>query len=513
MIINKDKQKWLTRIRLIYCCLFLGACFLPLIGSLTGIKTPNLEKRRLAAKPQLVTSQSLNLDFTSQFDAYFADNFTFRTYFISGWHRINQLLLQQSGNERVILGKNGWLFFQDTLDDYMGTNRMDSIALLRLDRILHLQQDWLAGRGIGWIFTVAPNKNSIYPQMMPLQMKPINPAGNLDLLKPLLADNQYLDLEELLFAAAIDSQEPIYHRTDSHWNNYGARIAAEKILKAAGRSIPEINLETPADAPHRLVRDWTGDLAVMMDPAGPEADWQFRYEGEAGYNYEKTINSLEDIWIGTKSSNGHGSLLMFRDSFANALIPLLSESFARAVYSRAVPFDYGLVEKEQPDLVIFEIVERNLPQILLKPPRMTADTLADDAPLVKDINVSLTELPINLSADEISLQISNSGNWLKISGLWPDGFLQQSVDRVLIGLQSAPIESAAANSITAGNMPVTTYYEASPVADIGISEWQKNGGFTIYLEQGKWQAGFQPLRVYLHAKNQWLQTELEVDLP
>ncbi|MDW7659116.1 MAG: hypothetical protein SCM11_18255, partial [Bacillota bacterium] len=246
---NKEKKSWMTRIRLLFCCLFFLVCFLPLIGTLAGIETPNLEKRTLASRPSLYADQALNRDFTSQFDAYFSDHFTFRTNFISGWHQVNQLLLQQSGNDRVIVGKDGWLFFRDTIDDYLGVSRLDAVALSRLDRLLHLQQSWLASRGIAWIFMVAPNKHSVYPQMLPDHLSPIHAASNLDLLKPALADNQYLDLESPLIEAAIHSAEPIYHRTDSHWNNYGARVATQALLTAAGQSVPGLKLETPADAP------------------------------------------------------------------------------------------------------------------------------------------------------------------------------------------------------------------------------------------------------------------------
>lgn len=514
MNINNEMKSWMNRIRFLFCCFFFLVCFLPLFGTLAGIETPSLEKRTLASRPSLFADQTLNMNFTSEFDAYFSDNFTFRTNFISGWHQVNQLVLQQSGNDRVIVGKDGWLFFRDTLDDYLGVSRLDAVALSRLDRLLHLQQSWLASRGIAWIFMVAPNKHSVYPQMLPDHLSPIHAESNLDLLKPVLADNQYLDLEAHLNEAAIRSDEPIYHRTDSHWNNYGARVATQVLLTAAGQSVPGLKLETPADAPHRLVRDWTGDLAVMMNPAGPEPDWQFHYDTEIGYQYDKAIRSMEDIWIGTRNSSGHGTLLMFRDSFANALIPLLSESFARAVYSRAVPLDYSRIESEQPDLVVLEIVERNLVLLLEKPPRLPADALPEDAQLLAEIRSGLSDQLLTLTADEISLQANTSGTWLKISGRWPDGILQQSVDRVLVGLTISPDRKTSdIKERSAGDLPILAYYEACPIADVSDLDWQNNGGFTVYLESGRWLTGSQLLKLYLHAGDRWLQAELAVNLP
>jgi hypothetical protein len=60
--------------------------------------------------------------------------------------------------------------------------------------------------------------------------------------------------------------------------------------------------------------------------------------------------------------------VMFRDSFATWLIPLLSENFSRILYSWQYTFDYDLVERERPDVVIQEMVERALMED--SPPRL-----------------------------------------------------------------------------------------------------------------------------------------------
>lgn len=520
---QKTVEIWMNRIRFFFCGLFFLVCCLPLLGAIAGIETPSLEKRTLANRPSLLTGGTLNMDYPSQFDAWFSDHFTFRTLFIARWHQLNRLLLQKSGNERVTVGKSGWLFFSDTLDDYLGVNQLDSVALERLDQLLHLQQKWLARRQLDWIFLVAPNKNTIYPQMMPEHLNPIRTTGNLDLLKAKLADNQFLDLEPLLISAAARADEPNYHRSDSHWNNAGARQASQALLDLASQAIPGL-ARLSENAPGRMVQDWTGDLAVMLDPAGPEPDWQFYYDDEIRYTYDRTPRSMEDILITTQSNTGSGTLLMFRDSFANALIPYLSGSFARAVYSRAVPLDYGLIEKEKPDLVVLQIVERNLPVLLEKPPRLPADRLPADEPVVKAVQAispatDEQDSLLVLTDQDVSLEVSQSGSWLKISGLWLDTFLQASVDRVLIGLpptaeqhQSEACASSELNQ-SGSRADNLNYFEASPVADGREMDWRHNGGFTLYLEPVHWQTGSQTLRLYLHAGTRWLQAELTVVLP
>jgi hypothetical protein len=52
--------------------------------------------------------------------------------------------------------------------------------------------------------------------------------------------------------------------------------------------------------------------------------------------------------------------VMFRDSYATWLIPLLAENFSHIRSSWQYTFDYEIVEQEHPDVVIQEMVERAL---------------------------------------------------------------------------------------------------------------------------------------------------------
>jgi len=52
--------------------------------------------------------------------------------------------------------------------------------------------------------------------------------------------------------------------------------------------------------------------------------------------------------------------VVLRDSMAIPLIPLLSENFSRAVYVSSRSLDRELIEREKPDVVIEELVERSL---------------------------------------------------------------------------------------------------------------------------------------------------------
>lgn len=59
---------------------------------------------------------------------------------------------------------HGWLYFSDTLPDYMGQGMSDA-ELRYLANDLALMQEYIESQGKQFAFTIAPNKNSIYPSI------------------------------------------------------------------------------------------------------------------------------------------------------------------------------------------------------------------------------------------------------------------------------------------------------------------------------------------------------------
>jgi len=77
------------------------------------------------------------------------------------------------------------------------------------------------------------------------------------------------------------------------------------------------------------------------------------------------VGRMEGPPRGVKETMAHDPglprLVMFHDSFGNALVPFLSEHFSRAVHvSHGMGFDAPLLERERPDVVFQELTERYL---------------------------------------------------------------------------------------------------------------------------------------------------------
>ena len=123
----------------------------------------------------------------------------------------------------------------------------------------------------------------------------------------------------------------------------------------------------------------------MIFPKLGVQDWQAVFRTEWTYQYTSNFHSEEDLLITTENKCGSGSLLIFRDSFSNALLPFLAQRYQRAKFSRAVPYALYELENTPYDTVILEIAERNLRNLLMSAPIMPAPVTGEaEAPLTAD---------------------------------------------------------------------------------------------------------------------------------
>jgi hypothetical protein len=276
--------------------------------------------------------------------------------------------LNMSPTAAVVRGEDGWLFYADDdgLADYVSERLLsdDELAIWR-EAILRAR-DWLKSRRIAFVFTIAPDKHVIYPERMPRSIRPLHQSSRMDQVFEALADTKVsVDLRPALFEAK--ARERLYHRTDTHWNARGAYVAYRDIIEAARREAPAVPPPWDRSAFRNASRDVEAlDLAGMiglkrvlreeelgLDPIRPRKAQVVEPRGAAPTAEEGLL--ITEI---------HGSTLpravIFRDSFASALVPFLAEHFSRAVFMWQNDFDANAVHREQPDVVIQEIVGRHL---------------------------------------------------------------------------------------------------------------------------------------------------------
>lgn len=313
---------------------------------------------QLSKPPVLVGDDgAYNPDFLSDAAAWLSDHFFLRQELITLHNRLSAVV-HTSGAEDVVLGRDGWLYYDSTMDNYTGQNLMTDRELFSAATNLELMANYCREQGKQFLFTIAPNKNSLYWKNMP-DTGISNPRQDAENLHKELASRQipYVDL----FALFDTQEEPLYFAHDSHWNSKGAALAADAINRVFGKPSQYFSDPFAAAVPHQ------GDLYEMLYPAGQDPEQDPVYGGKLHFTYAGAATKPDSITLKTEGS-GDDSLFAYRDSFGNLLYPYLADSFSSATFSRSTRYDLT----KPSDFVLIELVERNLRYLITNLPVMPA---------------------------------------------------------------------------------------------------------------------------------------------
>lgn len=313
---------------------------------------------QLSVPPVLVSDDGVfNPDFLSDAADWVGDHFFLRQELITLHNRLSAVV-HTSGAEDVVLGRDGWLYYASTMDNYTGQNLMTRRELFSAATNLELMANYCREQGREFIFVIAPNKNSLYAENMP-DTGISDPRQNAKNLYRELTARQipYVDL----FALFDAREEPLYFAHDSHWNSKGAALAADAINDAFGKPGHYFDDPFSAAVPHQ------GDLYEMLYPAGKDPEQDPVCDGKLNFTYAGAATKADSITLITEG-DGEGSLLAYRDSFGNLLYPYLADSFASADFSRSPRYDLT----KPGDFVLIELVERNLRYLITNLPVLPA---------------------------------------------------------------------------------------------------------------------------------------------
>lgn len=355
---------------LLFAGLFLLLCLIPSVGLLLTGGSGAAANQVLAPKPvPQKRDGGLNTAYLEDLSRYVNDRFSLRQEAVTLWAKLNSRLFGSSVTENVVIGRDGWLYFKPSFPDYCRTESMNGRELWCAARRLYLLQEYAEGQGAHFLFTIAPNKNSLYPANMPSLPRNELPSDS-EALAGLLGGMgvRYLDL----FSVFRAQDEVLYFPRDSHWNGRGAALAADAILEALGRESSYFDSDF-TEGSH------LGDLYEMLYPAGKETDPDLVYA--PGFRFSASSENADSITITTESPDGRGALLMYRDSFGRSLYPYLAEAYAEAVFSRKNDYDPSALVPG--GALVVEVVERNLRYLIDNPLTMPAPerdpALADGA--------------------------------------------------------------------------------------------------------------------------------------
>jgi hypothetical protein len=358
--------------------ILLAATGLPLVGTLLGLgqRPKGEDMRELAPVPTLEWNVASLRTLAERVEDYFNDHFGFRGPLVHALTAIKVGCLGVSSSANVLLGRDGWLYYSNAQvgTDYEEVRPFTAAELARWQRVLERRQEWLARRGCRYLLFIPPDKQTIYPEHLDPRLRPRHAGGRLDQLLAHLrahSDVTVIDVRDALRRAS--RQERTYRVTDSHWNPCGAFVGYREVAQVLAGWFPQVRpleraqfegVERPARDSDLIdllgLHEDAPEMVPDLEPRFPQqARRQFlpRTWVRAELKYAPPVE-----WDSPDTSLPRAVLL--HDSFALGFHHLLAEHFHRMVSVWHDDFQPDLVEREQPDVVIHELVERKLGSIV-----------------------------------------------------------------------------------------------------------------------------------------------------
>lgn len=325
------------------------------------------ENRNLAAAPAPPRSLA-DLDrFRAETDAFVDDRFPGRPWLIAGLNRL-RLALGVSGSEKVQVGKDGWLFYDEgrQFPAARGDPPVTDEEVGRWLAALVARRQAAAKAGAVYITVFAPQKETIRPDMAPGWFEgpvPNRVSARLDWLAAQLSAGDIIYPYERL-VQATEWGLKTYTANDTHWTGLGAYQAYVEIMDAlAAKGIgdgpdPLTSFEPASHVmPPRDLAQMLGvgglvrvDFPLLADPAVEDGMREIFLTPRTDWTAERLIETGQE---------GKPVLLITRDSFGTALLPLLYRHFSRVIVTHTQDGFWrdDLIARYEPDVILLQVIE------------------------------------------------------------------------------------------------------------------------------------------------------------
>ena len=296
--------------------------------------TTNYENRTLAELPTLESVKISELH--TGFETWFSDHLPFR----------NQLI------------------FLNNLIDYTVFHVSDAESsdadLKALADNMISMRDKLKAKGCDFVIFIAANKEHVYPENMPVSYG--SPAQNrrMEQVVSYLQNNTDLTVicpyDKLLETRKSDPDLQLYYKYDSHWNNVGSYIGSSMLDEALGHPMPDISTLkiTTAKSPRY-------DLATMLHLGNFLTDDPNYVVNDFTANKIKTEYNDERTEFRSTNESGNADprkVFIIGDSYSTMMEQYIACNFNETYLNFYYNYTPEMLDKEKPDVVIYETVER-----------------------------------------------------------------------------------------------------------------------------------------------------------
>lgn len=280
-------------------------------------------------------------------DSFVNDTVPFKNELTAFNSAINLKLFGTVQNDKVLLGKDGWLFHKNvddskSIDDYQGLDHYTQEELQSITEKLVKLDNILAEKGVEFKFIIPPNKEQVYSRYMPENIPVVNISKTQQLADYVNANSDVCLVYPAEYFRSLSETEHIYYKYDTHWNNLGALRGIQLIMDGFDEATVSVTDEVP-----------------LMDLANVSSTYPYI--------------ELDEYYDVTADMQHTGKqICLLHDSFGDMMIPILENGYV-VQDSKYAYFNEFYLSKDT-NIFIMEINERYLYRLFT-----TIDTIISHA--------------------------------------------------------------------------------------------------------------------------------------
>lgn len=381
--------------RKILTLIFILILLIPAIVWLMGLEL-DFRVERLGLKPPRLDRQALlDKEYYLSFDQYFNDNFSLRSPLIVAKRWLDYRLFHMTENDDIHVGTDGWLYSRQSIDSHrkVACDKKQDIEQLILD--LHAIERLIEATGRRFLFIVAPNKSTIYPEFIgPLPKDLSCKHSTYDLFLEANTSNflkNFVRLDQLLLNAKT-RDALLYDPASRFWNARGAMLAAEAIHR-------------------RIYKDPAAKKVLDYKPIGRFATDDLKNElmGLAEVNENASVNRLR--------GTGQPDLpyaIVYANEFIQKQLPYLRQMFSRLDVIQADSFPSRQYKEDLSvyDMILLQSAESDLETLQIDIDRIFSVFEIEASLPARDMIDLKTARPVS----NVSLELHPKGLQIKSLG-------------------------------------------------------------------------------------------------
>lgn len=309
-----------------------------------GKKYSVFEKRDLAKFPKTNVKTITKAKFQSGLDNFLNDHVVFRDQCIYTTTMVDKIM-GRAEKAGVYFGEDGYLIEKPV--EVKPTDMKENVKYL--SKFVNMASKGMGSKNVKVV--LIPNKENVLADKMP-KYAPVS-TDNIKmkemLWKELKDKNQIVDLTKAL---QKHKDEYIYYKTDHHWTSLGAKYGYEAMMDAMGEK------KLTGEKSKVVSDDFLGTTYNKIHYA-PQKDLITKYDIKTAENvdvvcedseeidqndslyYEKALKKADKyeyfmggnfgvLGVHTGCKNGK-TLVLLKDSFANCIIPFLSNNYENII--------------------------------------------------------------------------------------------------------------------------------------------------------------------------------------